>query len=183
MGLFDKLFKSTKTENQKYLSDSEIKHITDEFKVKFDQVKILFTESLNIYNSQYCQCAFPRFQQIVGIDCSVTGNSFKCHETDLLISMSKGYFDVTNSMLTDEVTNEIWTCKKCGSTYEYGWSDFSIYVERQKLKLTNLKTELKGPPTTKPIPLYLGHFGHSYPSRQEVIGVSFEEFKNYLTEQ
>ena len=183
MGLFDKLFKSTKPEAKKYLSDSQIEQRNKEFMVKFEQVKNLFTESLNIYNSQYCQCAFPRFQQIVGIDCNDTGTSFKCYDTDLLISITKDCFDITNSNLTDEVTNNKWTCKKCGSIFEYGWSDFSIYVERQKLKLTDLRTEMKGLPVAKPIPLYLGLAGHSYPSRQEITNVSFDEFKKYMTEQ
>ncbi len=146
-------------------------------------MKELLNESLNIYNSHACQCAFPRFQQIISIDCSNTGNSFKCYDTDLLISMSKNYFDITDSRLKDEVTNEKWICKKCGSSYEFGWSDFSIYVERQKLKLTDLKTELIGLSTTRPIPLYLGLAGHSYPSRDEITSVSFDEFKKYMTEQ
>jgi hypothetical protein len=49
--------------------------------------------------------------------------------------------------------------------------------------LTELKAEVKGKPVTKPIPLYLGLAGHSYPSRQEITSVSFEEFKKYMTEQ
>lgn len=183
MGLFDKLFKSTKTETKKYLTDSEIEQRNKEFMVKFEQVRELFNDSLNIYNSHNCQCAFPRFQQVISIDCRNTGNSFKCYDTDLLISMSKNYFDITESSLKDEVTNEKWICKKCGSSYEFGWSDFSIYVERQKLKLTDLKTELIGLSTTKPIPLYLGLAGHSYPSREEITSVSFDQFKKYMTEQ
>jgi hypothetical protein len=183
MGLFDKLFKSTKTETKRYFTDSEIEQRNKEFMEKFEQAKELFNDSLNIYNSHKCQCAFPRFQQIISIDCSNTGNSFKCYDTDLLISMSKNYFDITESTLKDEVTNEKWICKKCGSSYEFGWSDFSIYVERQKLKLTNLKTELIGLSTKKPIPLYLGHAGHSSPSREEITNVSFDEFKKYMTEK
>ncbi len=183
MGLFDKLFRSNKAETKKYLSDYEIKEKNEEFMERFEQVRNLFNDSLNIYNSHNCQCAFPRFQQIIGIDCTDTGNSFKCHDTDLLISMTKDRFDITNSKLTDEVTNENWVCKKCGSTYEYGWSDFSIYVERRKLQLMDLKTGLKGLPAIKPIPLYLGLAGHSYPSRQEITSVSFDVFKKYMTEQ
>jgi hypothetical protein len=183
MGLLDRLFNSTKIESKRYLTDIEVEQRNKEFMVKFEQVKELFTDSLNIYNSQYCQCAFPRFQQILSIDCSDTGNSFKCYDTDLLISMTKSYFDIEKSNLTDEVTNEKWICKKCGSTFEFGWSDFSIYVERQKLKLTELKTELVGLPSIKPIPIYLGLTGHSYPSREEITSVSFDEFRKYMTEQ
>jgi hypothetical protein len=97
--------------------------------------------------------------------------------------MSKNYFHITESSLKDEVTNEKWICKKCGSSYEFGWSDFSIYVERQKLKLTDLKTELIGLSTTKPIPLYIVLAGHSYPLREEITSVSFDEFKKYMTEK
>jgi len=186
MGLFSKIFKTTKinqTESGKYLTEAEIEERNKELMVKFDQVKNLFSLSLDIYNWEYCQCAYPRFQQIIGIDCSNTGNSFKCHETDLLISMSKVYFDTTGSDLTDEVKNEKWICKKCGSTYEYGWSDFSIYVERQKLKLINLMVQLKGKPLIIPIPLYLGLTGHSYPSSSEITRVDFVEFENYMTEK
>jgi len=181
MALFDKLFK--KTESNKYLSDSEIEQRNKEFMIKFEQVKNLFATSLNNYNIENCQCAYPRFQQIIGIDCINTGNSFKCHDTDLLISMSKVYFDISNSDLTDEVTNEKWICKKCGSTYEYGWSDFSIYVERQKLKLTNLATQLIGQAPIMPIPLYLGLAGHSYPPLSEITSVPFAEFESYMTEK
>jgi hypothetical protein len=186
MGLFDKIFKSIKinqTESGKYLTEAEIEERNKELMVKFDQVKNLFSLSLDIYNLEYCQCAYPRFQQIIGIDCSNTANSFKCYETDLLISMSKVYFDTTGSDLTDEVKNEKWICKKCGSTYEYGWSDFSIYVERQKLKLINLMVQLKGKPLVIPIPLCLGLAGHSYPSRSEITRVDFVEFESYMTEK
>ncbi len=181
MGLFDKLFK--KTDSKKDLTDSDIEQRNKEFMVRFEQVKNLFSTSLSKYNIENCQCAYPRFQQIIGIDCSNTGHSFKCHDTDLLISMSNVYFDISNSGLTDEVTNEKWICKKCGSTYEYGWSDFSIYVERQKLKLINLSTQLIGQPTFMPVPLYLGLSGHSYPPRSEITSVTFEEFENYMSEQ
>ena len=186
MGLFDKLFKTTEvkqTETKKYLSDVEIEQRNNEFAVKFDQVKNLFTSSLNIYNSELCQCAYPRFQQIISIDCTDTGNSFKCYDTDLLIDLSKPYFDIEKSELNDECTNEKWTCKKCGSTYEYGWSDFSIYVERQKLKLKNLTINPKGKETIKPIPLFLGLMGHSYPAKTEIMSVDFTDFENYMTEK
>ena len=181
MGLFDKIFK--KTETKKYPTDSEIEQRNKEFMVNLEQVKNLFATTLNNYNSENCHCAYPRFQQIIGIDCSKIGKSFKCHDTDLLIDMSKVYFDISSSDLSNEVTNEKWICKKCGSIYEYGWSDFSIHVERQKLKLTNLRTQLIGKPPIKPVPLYLGVSGHSYPPRSEITSVTFEEFEKYMSEQ
>jgi hypothetical protein len=73
-----------------------------------------------------------------------------------LIGFSKPYFHIEKSELADENLNEKWICKKCGSTYEFGWQDFSIAVEREKLKLTELKVEQIGKPAIKPIPLYIG---------------------------
>ncbi len=39
-----------------------------------------------------------------------------------------------------EAYNELWCCNKCGSLYDYGWSDFSIHVNRAFLKIKELKT-------------------------------------------
>ena len=157
-------------------------HTNEEFVTTVQKVKDFFTQILEFYNDQSCQCAYPRFQQIIGIDCTNTGNSFRCNDTELLISLSAKYFNVENSELTDECKNERWICKKCGSAYEYGWSDFSIYVERQKLQLIDLKVQPNGKPVVKPIPLYLGLVGHSYPPKSEVRSVDFTEFRNYMTE-
>lgn len=189
MNPFKKIFQKTKTQQQeqepakKHLSKEETEQRNKEFMARFEQVKNLFISSLAAYNAENCPCAYPRFQQIIGIDCRDTGNSFKCFETDLLINLSKAGFDIEKSQLTDECTNEKWTCRKCGSTYEYGWSDFSIYVERQKLKLVHLAASPKGKPAVHPIPLYLGLMGHSYPSKTEITSVDFGAFENYLTEK
>jgi hypothetical protein len=181
MGLLDKLFSRAKPQPVQHNKEA-IEQEYKDLKVKHEEVTQLFTQSLALY-AQSCMCAYPRFQQIVGINCSATGNSFRCHETELLISMIRPYFEVAASAFTDEVTNEKWTCKTCGSEYEYGWSDFSIHIDRQKLALTALKTPLTGLPATLPIPLYMGLVGHSYPSRQQMAPVSFEVFQKYMTEQ
>lgn len=186
MGIFDKIFGKTQPADstpKKYLNEAEMKQRDEEFKIRFEKTKELFAQSLEIYNSDFCHCSYPRFQQIIGIDCSNTSDSFKCYDTDLLIDLSAKYFNIENSDQSDERKNEKWTCKKCGSSYEYGWSDFSIYVERQKLKLTELKVTAKGLLIEKPIPLYLGLMGHSYPSREEITNVSFIKFEKYMTEK
>lgn len=155
----------------------------NEFSVKFPKVKQLFTDVLAFYNEKYCQCAYPRFRQLAGINCSGSDYSFKCFETELLIDLSKVYFDVEKSELNDEVKNEKWICKKCRSAYEYGWSDFSLYVERQKLRLSNFQAKEVGKPVFVPIPLYLGLYGHSYPPMSEMKPVDYEEFEKYISEQ
>ena len=154
-----------------------------DYEARREKIKQLFETALVDYISTACQCAFPRFQQLIGIDCAGSGYSFKCYDTDLLIGTSKKYFDITASERTDENKNEKWICKKCGSDYEYGWSDFSIYIERQKLELINLRTVEIGKPTIEPIPLFLGLIGHSYPPKSEMEQVEFYEFERYVLEK
>ena len=181
MGLFDKLFKRTETKN--YLNNEEIQKVNNSLLVKHKEETMLYETVFEMYYTYSCQCAFPRYQQIVGIDCANSGNSFKCFDTELLIGFSKPFFHIVKSKLTDENINEKWICKKCGSTYEFGWQDFSIAVEREKLSLTELKVEQVGKPIMKPIPLYIGLMGHSYPPKSEMMSVDLAEFERYITEK
>ena len=152
------------------------------FEDKQKKVTELFNKALEQYHKESCPCAYPRFLQFVGINCSNSGDSFRCWETEILINVSKKHFEINDSNLTDENLNQTWICKKCLSTYEYGWSDFSIHVERQKLQLTNLKATSIGKEPTKPIPLFLGLFGHSYPKKTEMDVATFEELEKYILE-
>ena len=150
--------------------------------MKYEQTKELLSNRLKTYNLEHCQCAYPRFQQIIEIDCLQLGGTFKCWETELLINLSKQYFDIEKSKLTDEIENKLWTCKKCKSTYEYGYTDFSKNIERQKLKLLNLTVKEIGEPIIIPIPLYLGLLSDSFPDKLEMIKVDVKGFQNYITE-
>ena len=164
-------------------TEDELKTRNQFLETKHQQVTDLLNTALEKYHVQNCQCVFPRFQQLISIDCSNYAKSFMCWETEILISSSRKYFDIKPSELTNENTNEKWTCKKCFSIYEYGWSDFSIYVNRQKLLLTSLQTKPIGKDVQQPIPLFLGLMGHSYPERSEMDAVAFEEFKKYILEE
>lgn len=181
---FGKLFGFMKNSEQggvlNKVAQTEFK---EEENKKYEQAKKVLIESLEIYNEKHCQCAFPRYQQMINVILDGTGKSFKCYDTELLINLSKKYFEIEESELNDENMNEKWVCKKCSSIYEYGWSDFSIYVERQKLKLIKLNTELHGKQERKPIPLFLGLMGHSYPSKSEMINTDFEDFEKYMKEK
>ncbi len=165
------------------MNNGDLEDWNNKFVLKNIEVKNIFIKALNLYNTEFCQCAYPRFQQIVGIDCRDFGESFKCFDTDLLIDIVKPSFYSEKSTLTDECTNEKWICKKCGSTYEYGWSDFSIAVDRKKLKLVKLNIIPQGKMTIKPIPIFIGLYGYSYPARTEINSVTLTEFEEYMTER
>ena len=171
-----------KKKNQKII-EKEVEAINAEFSIKQEKVKALLAIALENYNSKSCQCAFPRFQQLVGLDCAKTGNSFMCFETELLISQAAKYFVISESSLNDECTNKKWTCRSCNSIYEFGWSDFSIHISREKLELIELKVELIGKLIKEPLPLFMGLIGHSYPSKNQIIQVELEEFKKYILEE
>ena len=70
-------------------TEEEIKERNRIFNEKYKQVFDLLNIALEKYTTENCQCAFPRFQQLIGIDCCNYGESFKCWETEILISSSK----------------------------------------------------------------------------------------------
>ena len=82
-----------------------------------------------------------------------------------------------------EGAHQVWTCKKCGSTYSYDWEDFSIHVSRVTMKATETKVAPIGKPAVKPIPLFLGLSGHSFPPQSEMVPVSYEDFEVYMLEE
>ncbi|MBL0007581.1 MAG: hypothetical protein IPP25_10525 [Saprospiraceae bacterium] len=149
---------------------------------RFEEVSALFTKCFEHYYATQCQCAFPRYHQIISIDCVDTGDSFSCYETEMLIEMSKPYFDIQKGPKGHEGAHQVWTCRKCGSTYSYDWEDFSIHVSRVTMKATETKVAPIGKPAVKPIPLFLGLSGHSFPPQTEMVPVSYEDFEVYMLE-
>ena len=151
-----------------------------DFETAYNNVKQLFTTTLENYTAHACQCAYPRYRQILAIDCVDTSSSFSCYETELLIELSKPYFNWSDN---NQTISHQWICKKCGSTYSYEWQDFSISVNRQTIKLMSLNTNVIGKPALKPIPLYLGLSGHAFPPATEIKQAYYPEFEDYILEK
>ena len=176
MNFFKRLFKSipqteSKTGNAEYLK------ITQE---KTDKVWKFLEETIDFYNAKSCPCAFPRFRQIAAIDCVDFGKSFYASETEGIISAAYKHFTVVPTTDGNEANNAIWTCNKCRSTYLFGWSDFSIHVNRTFLKINDLRTEDIGEPAISPIPLHVGLFGHTFPDHSHILPTDFETFATYI---
>jgi hypothetical protein len=148
----------------------------------FGKVNTLFSKCFEHYYASGCQCRFPRYHQIAGIDCVDTGDSFSCYETEMLIELSKPYFDIQPGPKGYEGAHQVWTCKTCASTYIYDWEDFSIHVNRGTLKANDVKVPFTGKPAVKPIPLFLGLSGHSFPPQTEMAPASYEDFEAYMLE-
>jgi len=148
-----------------------------------DKLWNLIEETLVYYNTVACQCAFPRFRQYVGIDCSDTGDSYYVSETETFISCSKKYFNIEQltPIRGGENSIAIYTCKKCSTTFEFGWSDFSIHVDRSYLTLKDKKVDDIGADIQTQIPVLLGPFGHSYPVNA-FDKVDLETLKEYMLE-
>ena len=147
-----------------------------DFQTAYARVQALMDECLNMYSAAHCPCHYPRFHQLAGIDCVDTGNSFKCYETDILVGLAKSHFSADDD-------GNLWTCPKCGSIYDYDWSDFSVYVERQRIKVKDLKARQTGKAAVTPIPLYLGLTGHSFPSTSLFRQASYKELSDYVLEK
>ena len=140
----------------------------------------LIGETMSYYNSISCQCAFPRYRQIVNLDCVDYGKSFYSSETQGFIQHSRRYFLMTEGGNKQEDNSQIWTCKKCGSRYDYAYSGFSIHVNRGFLKLIDHKTVDIGADPQTSIPFFVGLFGHSYPERNLFKEVDLEIFSTYI---
>lgn len=156
----------------------------EDFQIQYNKVSELLKKAVdNYYHGNSCACQYPRFIQIVGINCTDFGDSFKAWETTLLISKVKIYFNIETLENGSDCSNEKWTCKKCKSEFNYGWSDFSISIEREVLLPIDIRTKVRGAEATKPIPLYLGLYGFSYPSTNEIYRVEFDDFEKYILDK
>jgi hypothetical protein len=142
----------------------------------------LIEETMAYYNSTSCPCAFPRYRQIVSIDCVDYKQSFYSSETEGFLQHSQPYFDMTEGNKKNEDNSQIWTCKKCGSVYDYAYSGFSIYVNRGYLKIKEHKTADIGAEPQTPIRFVVGLFGHSYPARELFKQVDLYSFGEYMRE-
>lgn len=148
---------------------------------KTDQLWDFIEEVLISFNQQSCQCAFPRFRQIVAIDCVDYRKNFYCSETEGFIDRARKYYTAVKLESGPEAYNEEWTCNKCGSIFTYGWADFSIHVNRAFLKQKDLRIGDIGALPEVPIPLYVGIFGHALPGYDQLTPVDFETFSKYIT--
>lgn len=124
----------------------------------FEEVVDKIREALHFYNILSCPCAFPRFRQYAAVDCVGTGDSYALRETEAIIELSRKDFDVSSPS-----TNAVYTCKKCGSIYDFEWQDLSIHISRSCLKISSLLVEEVGAEPRIPIPAAAGPYGHSYP--------------------
>ncbi|MCE6990115.1 hypothetical protein [Dyadobacter sp. CY323] len=176
MNIFQKLFKAA-PQSQNKTGNAEYLRMTQE---KTDKVWKYLEETVDFYNETACPCAFQRFRQIVSIDCVDFRKSFYASETEGFISAAYKHFTVEPIPEGNEANNAIWTCNTCSSTYLFGWSDFSIHVNRTFLKVADLKTKDIGAPPVTPIPLHVGLFGHTFPDHSHILPTDFDTFASYI---
>jgi hypothetical protein len=152
----------------------------DNLKEETEKMWKLIQETLAFYDHIACPCAFPRFRQYTAIDCVNFRGSFYMSETEAFLHYCQPYFDVQEIDKGDENYRAIYTCKKCKSIYEFGWTDFSIRVSRTYLKIEDIKAVQIGLAGIRPIPFYLGLFGHMLPARDQFQKVELADFITYI---
>jgi hypothetical protein len=155
--------------------------LDQEFSRRVTETENVLRSVVEHYANAACPCAFPRFRQLAALNCTDTGHSFKCMETELLIEMSSVYFREEESAAGNEVLNKRRVCLVCGSIYEYGWSDLNSVLDRQFLKVTSLKASTLGSGPLEPVPVYLGPVGHSIPENV-FYDNTLEALRDYLLE-
>lgn len=180
--MLDNLFKHVK----KWFSPLPVQKVPEvrrqEQNEKYIQINELAIETLEFYDLNSCQCAYPRFKQYVSMDSSDFDGSFWVVETEALIDASRPYFHIAEIDRGQECTRSIYTCKKCKSTFEFGWSDFSIHVNRSYLKPINVNAMQIGADALQPLPVLLGGIGHTTPPKGTFVQVGLKELSAYLKE-
>ncbi|WAC14508.1 hypothetical protein [Dyadobacter pollutisoli] len=176
MNFFQKIFSTTTPTENRTAGPDRVQMI----KENTDKLWQYLDETLDFYNSLACPCAFPRFRQIVGLDCVDFRKSFYASETEGFISLAGKHFQIQEISGGDENSNQLWTCNTCASTFHCGWSDFSIHVNRTFLKTLELKTTDIGADATLPIPLFVGLFGHTFPDQSSILPVDYGTFTTYI---
>src|SRR5688572_10514213 len=179
MNFLQKIFGQKQSEKE---ATETVSHHRTVEQIQEDANKLweLLHQTVQYYKSLACPCAFPRFIQYTSIDCSDTHNSFYMSETEGFIQTSAECFDAKEIEKADECYRAIYTCKTCSSTYINAWRDFSIKVNRTYLKPLELQAQQVGADAEKPIPYFVGIFGHSYPDRTHFKHVDFERFRDYI---
>ena len=139
-----------------------------------------FSSWLSALQEPACPCAYPRFRAIVAIDCQDYRGVWFCVETEALIGLLRSLFEIATDGGPEGSGQEIWVCKKCGSSYAYLWQEFSINVSCQSLKPLNVAAKNLGPAPITPTPLYGGIVGHTNPPKAHFVPADFEEFRAYF---
>lgn len=107
---------------------------------KWEQVekyKQKLKEVIDFYYSVACPCAFPRFRQLVSIDCFNTEGTFYLYETNLLIREV-----MTNRFEIQKENNDVFvSCNVCDSKYIIDGDEFGFLVQRLVLKMIDKKVE------------------------------------------
>lgn len=176
MKKFFDLFKRTKN----YRTSKTILEV-NQIENDTEQLCDFIYELKNELDKNGCQCSFPRFRQIVALDCVADDGNYYISETENIIKIFKDKFSIIDINHDQSyLSKELWTCKFCNSTYEYERDEFSAYVSRSVLKIKDLKIRDVGNPEIFPIPLFIGPFGHTKPSKEYIELVDFSEFKRYI---
>src|SRR5579863_4042432 len=127
-----------------------------------------------------CPCAYPRLRAIVAIDCRDYGGVWMCLETEILLGLLRPRFDIVPAGGVAGAGDDTWTCPVCGSSYEYGWDEFSINTSIQYLKPLHLAVTDLGAPPVVPTPLFGGIVGHTDPPFDYFEPVDFDAFRAYF---
>ena len=139
---------------------------------------------LDFYTGDACPCSFPRFIQVVSLDCMDMDLLFTCRETEAFLKLcrERDLYSVEDIDADFQSDTEYWTCNTCGSRFLWGWSDTSVKIDRQYLKPVIIRAEKIGAGAANPIPLFGGFFGKNPPSDKMWIQVGSEDMIKYFVQ-
>jgi hypothetical protein len=110
-------------------------------------------EVIDYYLGISCPCAFPRYRFLVSFEGDTYSQALlHTFDTNVFVSTS---VDKEKGFLISQ-GNDQYSCRVCGSTYQYSYDQYSITFEKVTLSQKKIVQKEIGAAATLPFPLFGG---------------------------
>ena len=148
------------------------------------------TAALPLLLKAGCPCRYPRFVRLVGFNFQdYNVGPVLCGDTEELVSASiqgpSAFLDLQSEEHVQDSTHRKYRCSRCGASWLYVFTDYSISLSRVYLQLLISSADNMGAEPQEPIPISTGLGGfkkvdlESFGKHFKKMDVS--ECINYLT--
>jgi hypothetical protein len=145
---------------------------------RVDRLQPMVMHVLKYYDEVACPCSFPRFLQYASLKFEDFDDAmFYLIETEAFNDKARPYYNIQK---TEQHFVDLWTCKKCRSTFHAHWDQFSINFDRTYLEPLRITAAKVGKDVLHPIPIFVGYFGFRTPDPKKFGYVELGELQQYL---
>lgn len=122
-----------------------------------ETLRVAAHELITFYLSVSCPCAFPRFRFLIGFDGNeYTKSLLHTFETNVCTDASLKYDPAF--LIKDEKDHAMFSCRICGTRYEYIYEQYGIAFELARLVPKDIKASQQGADVEFPFPLFASFY-------------------------